>query len=47
MKPRFPPGVHRHRTLLSMNELQDAWTDANFTAYQKRLEEWKADGGAS
>ena len=37
IRPRFPPGVHKHRTLESMNALQEAWAEANFTAYQERL----------
>jgi hypothetical protein len=41
LEPRFPPGVHRHRTVTSMNALQDAWTAANFEAYRRRLEAWK------
>jgi hypothetical protein len=47
LMPRFPPGVHRHRTMASLNALQDAWADANFAAYQTRMEAWKAKGGSS
>ena len=39
VRPRFPPGVHRHRTVESMNAMQATWADANFTAYQERLNE--------
>ena len=41
--PRFPPGVHRHRTLESMNALQESWADANFVAYQDRLKRQMAE----
>ena len=37
IRPRFPSGVHKHRTLASKNALQDSWADANFAAYQERL----------
>jgi hypothetical protein len=36
LKPRFPPGVHKHRSIESMNALQEAWDDANFAAYHDR-----------
>jgi hypothetical protein len=39
IRPRFPAGVHRHRSLASKNALQEAWADANFSAYQQRLRE--------
>ncbi|HZE88716.1 MAG TPA: hypothetical protein VE404_04165 [Verrucomicrobiae bacterium] len=32
----FPPGVHKHRTIEGMNAMQEAWDDANFTAYHER-----------
>jgi hypothetical protein len=35
--PRFPAGLHRHRTVESMNALQELWAQANFDAYQERL----------
>jgi hypothetical protein len=41
--PRFPPGVHKHRTLESKNALQDAWADSNFAAYQDRLKRQMAE----
>jgi hypothetical protein len=37
VRPHFPPGVHRHRTLASKNALQESWADANFTAYHRRM----------
>jgi hypothetical protein len=39
VRPRFPPGVHKHSTLSSKNALQESWTDANFSAYQQWLRE--------
>jgi len=39
VRPRFPPGVHRHRDLASMNALQEAWDEANFLAHRRRLDE--------
>jgi hypothetical protein len=38
LRPRFPPGVYRHRTLEAMNRLQDQWDEANFREYRRRLE---------
>jgi hypothetical protein len=39
VRPRFPAGVHKHRSLASKNTLQESWGDANFSAYQQRLRE--------
>jgi hypothetical protein len=41
LQPRFPPGVHKHRTLDAMNALQKQWDDANFEAHRRRLDEQK------
>ena len=38
LQPRFPRGVHRHRSIESMNELQRTWDDANFRAHRERQE---------
>ena len=43
IQPHFPSGVHRHRTLESMNTLQDSWAEANFNAYHERLKEQMAE----
>lgn len=43
VRPRFPAGVHKHRTLESLNALRDSWADANFAAYQERLNEQRAE----
>jgi hypothetical protein len=39
IRPRFPAGVHKHRTLASKNALQESWADSNFAAYQRRQQE--------
>jgi hypothetical protein len=36
IRPRFPPGVHKHRSIESMNARQQEWDDANFRAYHDR-----------
>lgn len=36
LRPCFPPGVHKHRSIESMNARQAAWDDANFAAYHER-----------
>ena len=33
---RFPPGVYRHRDLVSLNAQSAAWADENFRAFQAR-----------
>ncbi|MBP7867822.1 MAG: hypothetical protein KA419_17975 [Acidobacteria bacterium] len=33
---RFPPGVHRHRTIEDAQRLRDQWDDANFRALWER-----------
>lgn len=34
--PRFPPGVHKHRSLGDMNRLDEEWAVANFRAFWQR-----------
>jgi len=36
LRPSFPPGVHRHPSIESAQELRDSWARANFDAYQAR-----------
>lgn len=36
LQPRFPPGLHRHRSGASLHEQEQAWDDANFRAHQDR-----------
>ena len=43
LKPHFPPGVYKHRTLESMNALQESWAEANFAAYHERLKKQIAE----
>ena len=38
LQPRFPPGVHKHRSIEAMNEVQEMWDDANFRAHRERQE---------
>lgn len=33
---RFPPGVHRHRSVEEMNALTDRWARENFEALMRR-----------
>ncbi len=33
---RFPPGVHRHRSLEEADAQRERWEAANFTAFQAR-----------
>jgi hypothetical protein len=37
LEPRFPPGVHKHRSIGEMNARADAWAEVNFCRYQERL----------
>ncbi len=39
LQPRFPPGVYKHRSIESMNRLQEEWARANFEAYLARRKE--------
>jgi len=36
LQPRFPPGVHKNRSIAEMNARQDAWDEANHRALQER-----------
>jgi hypothetical protein len=42
LQPRFPPGVHKYRSIEAMNVAQDAWDEANFRAHQERQRREKA-----
>ncbi len=37
-RPRFPPGVYKHRTIEDMNALTEQWAAANFVAHRERFE---------
>ncbi len=39
LRLRFPPGVHRHRSVEAMNLQQEQWDQANFVAFQARRTE--------
>ena len=34
---RFPPGVHKHRTIEDAEALREQWEEANFIAHQERM----------
>jgi hypothetical protein len=33
---RYPPGVHKHRSIGELNALTEAWDEANFRAFRER-----------
>lgn len=35
-KPRFPPGVYKHRSIEEANALEEEWDRANFEAFHAR-----------
>ena len=35
-RPRFPPGVYKHRTIEQANDNQQNWDQANFEAFLAR-----------
>jgi len=47
LQPRFPCGLHKHRSIEAMNEQQQAWDDANFRAHRERQERELAELGKS
>jgi hypothetical protein len=36
VRPRFPRGVYRHRSIEDMNAQDERWAQANFVAFQAR-----------
>ena len=38
LQTRFPPGVHKHRSVEDMDECRRQWEDANLEAYHERRE---------
>jgi len=36
LRPRFPPGVYRHRSLEEAERLREQWEEANFRAFHSR-----------
>lgn len=38
LRPRFPPGVYKHRSIEEMNAQQERWDEANFAAHRQRVE---------
>ena len=45
LRPRFPPGVYKHRSIEDAQKLRDEWERANFEAYQARLRRQTDDSG--
>ena len=37
LRPRFPPGVYKHRSIEDAEKLREEWERANFEAYQARI----------
>jgi len=37
LQPSFPPGVYRHPSIESAQEMRESWDRANFDAYQARI----------
>lgn len=37
LRPRFPPGVYKHRSIEAAEELREEWARANFERYRERL----------
>lgn len=38
-EPRFPPGVHKHRSIEDAEALREEWDRANFEAFHRRRRE--------
>lgn len=38
-RPKFPPGVHKHRSLEEAEELREVWEKNNFEAFHRRRAE--------
>ena len=36
IRPHFPPGVHRHASIVEAGQLRDAWERANFESFRAR-----------
>ena len=36
LRPSFPPGVYKHRSIEEMEALRATWARENFEAYQRR-----------
>ncbi len=37
LRPHFPPGVYKHRSLEEAEAQRERWEEANFRAYRARL----------
>ena len=37
LRPRFPPGVYKHRSIEDAERQRQRWGEANFEAYRARI----------
>jgi hypothetical protein len=37
IKPRYPPGVHKHHSIEELDAQRQAWDDTSFRDYRDRL----------
>ncbi len=37
LRPTFPPGIHKHRSIEEANRQRQRWEKANFEAYRARI----------
>lgn len=42
-RPRFPPGVYKHRSFQQARDLEEEWDQANFDAFWARRREREQD----
>jgi len=45
-RPRFPPGVYKHRSIEDAERLRDAWESDNFEAFRERRRKSENPGGS-
>lgn len=45
LQPRFPSGVHKHRSFEDLLALEEEWARANFEAYQARQRKLRKERG--
>ena len=45
LRPHFPPGVYKHRSIEDAEKLREEWERANFEAHQARLRERRVGSG--
>lgn len=47
LRPSFPPGLYKHRSIEDAQKLRARWEQANFEAYHARLERSESASGRS